>query len=369
MENQTVASQGLLDENEFLRQMEKDGSFEILPCEDAVNLEDSSRFSPLTLEPAQKMYISALMQYMPTTLAAGVLSQAYVVKFPAGMPHTLTALKQGGFGSMLRENGRFVGTASFYPVAVSATMLGVFNAMAVASGQYFLTQINREMRMMTMKLDEILGFLYGDKKAELMAEMAMVRSFYKNYSSMMAHEQQRTAAIASLQGARKTAIKDIEFYVSDLENIVSEKMKDSAELNSHATKAFQIKESLMLSQQLYVVSNMMEVYFAQNFDASYLQSMERNVLTYLDKCDKRILGSFSALKGQINAYKPKTIGKADKASQQKMTDALQAIDALIDSLTNGEENSMRQSVRVSLRKLTECAEFYLSKEGQLYLKQ
>ena len=56
------------------------------------------------------------------------------------------------------------------------------------------------------------------------------------------------------------------------------KTKDYTELDSRVRKSFQIEESLKLSQQLYVMSSKMEVYFAQNQDAEYLNAIERDVL-------------------------------------------------------------------------------------------
>lgn len=145
---------------------------------------------------------------------------------------------------MIRENGKFVGSASFYTMSAQAALMGVFTAMSVASGQYFLSQINNEMWMMNMKLDEILEFLYGDKKTEL----SFIRYAYENYVSIMSHEQQRIATITSLQEAKKVAMKDIEFYINDLETTVSYKTKDYADLESRTEKTFLIKESLELSQ-------------------------------------------------------------------------------------------------------------------------
>lgn len=144
---------------------------------------------------------------------------------------------------MIRENGKFVGSASFYSMSAQAALMRVFTAMSVASGQHFLSQINNEMRMMNMKLDEILEFLYGNKKAELMAEMSFIRYAYENYASIMLHEQQRIATITSLQEAKKVAMKDIEFYINDLETTVSYKTKDYAELESRTEKTFLIKEA------------------------------------------------------------------------------------------------------------------------------
>lgn len=348
--------------NDSIRSLAEASNFAILPCETTYDFEDKNRFIKLQLGTAQKVHLSALAQQIPNVLATGAMAQAYTVRFPLGLPHTLTALHQGGFGSMIRQNGQFVGSASFYAMTAQAAVMGAFTAMSVASGQYFLAQINSEMQMMRMKLDEILEFLYGDKKAELMSEMSFIRYAYQNFNSIMAHEQQRVSTIVSLQESRKVAMKDIEFYVSDLDATVSRKSKDATDLNERINKAFQIKDSLELSQQLYVMSSMMEVYYAQNMDPEYLNNLEKDMLAYIDKCDKRLLGSFGTLKGHIVGYKPKPMEKYDKAVPEKQ------VTDLIDTLNSGEESEMRKAVRSALHAASRPTEYYLSGEGNVYIK-
>ena len=150
-----------------LELMRQSGYFDMEPCEKALDLEDAAKFTRLDIVPAQQMQISALMQSVPLAAAAGTLSNTYSVTFPEGLPHTLTKLKQGGWGSMLRgADGKIAGSASFYQMSAQAAMLGAFTAMSVATGQYFMAQIHRELKMISLKMDKILEFLYGEKKAE-----------------------------------------------------------------------------------------------------------------------------------------------------------------------------------------------------------
>ena len=86
----------------------------------------------------------------------------------------------------------------------------------------------------------------------------------------------------------------------------------------------------------------MEVYFSQNQDREYLDSIEKDMLAYIDKCDKRILGSFSALKGIISGYKARPMEKIDKSVCEKQ------VGNLVDSLNGGEESNMRKAVRLAL---------------------
>lgn len=351
------------NELKVLQELEKAGYMDIAACDMAYDFEDQTRFTKLKLDNGEKMRINALLQQAPMAMAAGTLAKAYTVTFPEGVPHVLTALKQGGFGTMVKgESGRFVGSASLYETANQAMMLNVFTAMSVATGQYFLSEINKEMKMINLKLDKILEFLYGDKKAELMSEISFAKYAYQNYSSIMAHEQQRVATLISLQEAKKVAMKDIEFYMGDLNSAVNADAKNFSEFGEMATQAFQIKNSLEVSIQLYMMSSLMEVYFAQNHDPEYIKNLDADMTAYIDKSEKRILTSFSVLQRRISEYKGKPLEKFDKTEYEE------EIGKKIDSLNNGEETEIRKFLHASLRASSEKTQYYVNGSGDVYLK-
>ncbi|MBS6180555.1 MAG: hypothetical protein KH921_07180 [Erysipelotrichaceae bacterium] len=343
------------EQQEVLEIMKNTGEFQIEPMDSKLDFDRG--FIKLDLNQEQKKHISALLQYIPTMMAIGTISNTYVAKFPNGLPHVLTNLKQGGFGTMVQKDGRFVGSASLYSTAGQTAVLGVFTAMSIASGQYFLTQINNELKMMRLNIDKILEFLYGDKKAELMSEVSFVKYAYQNYSSIMSHGEQRIATIGSLQNAKKVAMKDVEFYMSDLDSTVNGK-----DIVSLVEKSFQIKESLELSMQLYGMSSVLETYYAQNHDTSYNIYIENEMISYIDKCEKRILSSFSILSGRVRDYKGKLWEKIDKSDYEK------SIGELVDSMNSGEESTLRKSLRSVLRATSQVTEYYLNKDGNVYLK-
>ena len=127
--------------------------------------------------------------------------------------------------------------------------------------------------------------------------------------------------------------------------------------------AFQIKESLELSIQLYGMSSILETYFSQNYDAEFIKYIDREMTAYIDKCEKRMLSSFSILKKHIADYKGRWLEKIDKSQYEK------DVCELIDSLNNGEESVMRKTLRKTLRAVSEVKEFYISQSGDVYLKK
>lgn len=338
-------------------------NFEIIPCDKIDDIESRAGFKKLELTSSQKIQIGGFVQQLPALSAAKALSGAYMIQFPEGLPDSchLMQYKTGGFGNLVQEaDGKIVGHASLHEMSTQAVVLGAFNTMSIVSGQYFLAQINSELKTMNQNIDKILEFLYGDKRAELISEVSFVKSAYLNYSSVMEHEQQRFATLVSLQEAKKVAMKDIEFYMSDLDSAVN--TKNGSDIMSWVGRIFQMKDCLELSIQLYSMSSLLEIYYSQNYDGSYISNVEEESVTYIGKCEKRILSSFSKLSTHIQNLKEGLLKKIDKPLLEKR------VSLVIDQYSRGTESEMVQSVRAVLHASEAGKEYYLNGSGDLYLK-
>ncbi len=341
----------------------ENGVFEIEPCNTSIDLEHEAGVTKLDLSSSQKIHIGSLLQQVPSLMAAGNMANAYLVRFPEGIPYDPSMLmqyKNGGLGTAIMGDNGIIGHASLHSLSTEAALFGAFTVMSVASSQYFLAQINSELKMMNLKIDKILEFLYGDKKAELISEISFTKYAYENYNSIMSHGQQRLATITSLQESKKVAMKDIEFYISDLDSTV--KSNDDSDIGSLADKAFQIKESLELSTQLYIMSNLLEVYYSQNFDPDYVHYIEEEISFYIDKCEKRMISSFSVLGIRIRDSKNKLWLKIDKPYFEKR------IGQVVESLSGGEKSTIRKSLNSVLSLSLQKTEYYISNDGDVYLK-
>jgi len=360
MDNQTDLEQAVREEEPLLALL-KSAEVEIEPCEKEPDFGDQSRFKKMELTSEQKMHISAVQQHLPSLAATGTLANASMVKFPNGLPQTLTRLKQGGSVTAIKgSDGKFVGTASLYPLGGQAAVLGAFTVMSIASGQYFLAEINSKLQMMKLSLDKILEFLYGDKRAELMSEISFVKYALENYSSIMAHNEQREATLVGIQQAKKIAMKDVEFYMADLDSAV--KTKDNSDIGAFVDKAFQIQESLELSKQLYVMSTLLEVYYSENYDSSYIRYVEDHASAYMNKCQSRMLSAFSVLENRVADFKGNILKKdVDKAPYEKR------IGEFVEPLKTGEESPLSKSLKSVLHEASKETEYYIS-DGAIYLK-
>lgn len=327
-------------------------------CESKPNLDDKTSFVKLDGGSAAKMQISAFVQNAIPAAMAGASSNLYTVTFPEGIPHVLCQLKDGsGLFGMVRDpdSGQFIGAAALNPVGAGyAIAAGAFTVMSVATSQYYLTEINNKLNKIQLGVDKILEFLYGEKRAELMSEVMFAKYAYENFASIMEHQDQRVATVSGLQDTKKIAMKDLEFYISDLDSLASDIGKD---IPAAAKKALQLKSCLDLSSQLYVLSGLMEMYYSQNMDKGYIDYLEKEMVLYLDKTEKHVLQDYASISNLILKDK-----RVDGNYKKHITKTM-------DELNSGEESKLHKSLKDALHASEEKSEFYINANGDVYMRK
>lgn len=337
---------------------EMDG-VELKPCSFVPNFSDTRQFKKLDSGSAAKMRISSLVQNLPAMATAGALAggDIYVATFPKGIPHVLAPFADGsGFMNVVRnpQNGQFMAQARLNPLEDYAVVAGAFAVMSIATSQYYLTAINSKLTHLQCGVDKILEFLYGDKKAELMSEVMFTKYAYENFASIMQHSEQRAATIASLQNSKKIAMKDLEFYVYDLDKLSDNIGKD---IPAAAEEALNLKSSLDLTAQLYAMSGITETYYAQNTDAEYLSYAEREMTSYIDWAENHIKIDFAKIYNAVN--KNKSIKEEDK----------QKFDAIMNEFNAKGERPLQKSLKEALHALEQPAIYYIRSDGEVFVEQ
>lgn len=350
----------------------EDKLIDIRPCTKMVNFEDDPKYQKLALSLDQQSEMSAIAANLPNLVHAGaavtaasVANDFYIMTLPKGLSSSLLRYKSGGYGNVLRSaNGQFVQHVPLERTDISGALTAgaiassVFAVMSVATSQYYLKQINEKMDRIRLGVDKILEFLYGDKKAELMAEVSFTKYAMNNFTSIMDREQQRIATIASIQQAKKIAMKDAEFYISDLEATLNENIGITAKVD----KALQIEESLSLALQLCVMSTILEVEYSQNYDRAYLKYLEDDVSLYIDKTEKMIIGLFNQLQAIVASNNPNLWNQFDKDGLQ------QKIAKILDKFRNGGESELTRSLREGLHAAEQPVTYYINRHGDVYIK-
>lgn len=342
------------------------GAFELTEYTENIDLSDKHCYNKLEISSIDKSSWNMLISQLPGFASTVTLSHCYRAVFPTGLHHTLIRLKQGGFGGMIKSaDGKFVGAASLYPLQMQAALTGMFSVISVAVGQHYLTEISSELKLINMKMDKILDFLYGDKKAELMSEIDFMRYAYNNYTSIMSNEQQRLATITNLQNSKKVAMKNIEFYISDLESTERTEAKNYDSFKDIADKVFQIKESLDMSIQLLVTSSLMEVYYSQNYDKEYLASVKDETLWFIERYNTRVISTLNRLNGRNDGFnKPNALNKLSKVDAAPLG---AQITETISMLNIGEGSPLRKLVTSSIDNISSATEYYIDSDYSVYI--
>lgn len=338
------------------------GGCEIMPLDNENDLCNPQKFVKLEPTQGQLMRISALTNQLPALVGMNVLSNSVVLTFPNGVQGVLMKLKAGGYSTVLQnpETGKIVGTASLDFATQQAACLGAFTAMSIVSGQYFLAQINNSLAQISSGIDKILEFLYGDKRAELLSEVSFIRFAYENYNSVMEHSEQRIATLISLQNAKKVAMKDIEFYLSDLSSTMTD--KKNGDIPVTVSKMIRTKDCLDLSLQLYTMSNLLEVYYSENYDPKYISFVQSEASNHIAKCERRLLSSFSQLQHLLAGAKDGLFNKVNKAEY------IQQIDSIVSELETTTISHLQTTLQSALSESSRKKQFCLNKKGELYLK-
>lgn len=321
---------------------------------------DSNVYRNLKLSVADSAAVSALCSGVPGVLAAKSMSGMYTVTFPDGMEHALMQLKQGGFSSVFYKDGasKIGGTASLFQASPQALALSAFTAMSVATAQYFLKRIDTQITQLNKKADAILNFLYGDKKAELLAQISFARFAYENYAAIMQNDAHRISTLANIQAARVVASKDIEFYINDLHIAAHTDAKNTVEFRQIAERTLQTHECLDLATSLYTFSSLLEVFYARNYNSSYLSFLEQESALYLDKCEKRILPSLGHLQGRIAS---RLKGEERAKLEKRLADLSERVDF-------SRSSAVRECTRAISQSMTERSEYVICEDGRVFLR-
>jgi len=332
-----------------LSELQQQGEFQIVPFTEPLPPSGNPAHEKVDLPVREKTQFRSLLSKLP----AG--ARKFV--FPNGVHHSLAALKQNSV-AMLR-------TADGALEKAKAIMLSGLATVSAVCGHFFLAEINKEMQLFGEKIDRISEFLYGDKKAELLAELTFARYASENYTSIMKFSEQRIATIASLQEAKKVAMKDIEFYLTDLNALSEEKTKNASELSDLVDRAGRIHDCITLSSQLFTMSSLLEAFYSQNTDSSYLFYVEESNAEYLNRCDKSAYSAWSTI-----LYRAKeAVAKAPAKSPLKVPEFLKTISDRMDSLSLDRTSEARKRFHAILEDMTRQTELVFDENGDAYIKR
>lgn len=336
---------------------------EVTSCNAPLDFGDATRFRKVVFPEQAGLAANALLQLVPAELAAEAASNTYVLRFPKGVQGSLMNLHQGGQSTVMRDAaGHFAGTASLYRVdPVSLAAFQVFSIASFATGQYFLTDISSKLTEVNKKLDDLLAFLQTSKRTELLSELTFVKYALANYSTIMLNEAQRIATIGNLQRAKTKAIADIEFYTERLESAVGGKANEG-----QIQIVLQNKQGVDLASQLYAISGIMETYYSQNWNESYLANIKDDAKPLFALTQNRMIGALRTFSDKV--FKELESRKKNPLAKNDVSQKEREVLRVFDTLNSQTESPLLILMTDALNKPSEETELYLRPDGTVYQK-
>lgn len=221
-------------------------------------------------------YLNTLLQGVPD-LVLNSQSDIYKVIYDKGKGVLQrTADKKGFRGNVVKADGDNNGildqvilqNADKAPRIVS----GVFTVMSVATGQYFLSEINNNMESIEVSVNNIQQFLENDKKSQLVARDTFLKQTQVSIEIIQQNEYQKQAQITNIQSIRIDTMGDFEFYRSQLFDIIEDLKKDlkHEEIIKRINQAGEYLPLLWYSLYLYGFSYFMEIVLSGITDENFI---------------------------------------------------------------------------------------------------
>jgi len=321
--------------------------------DDKENYSDNDRF--IKLDSSAASQISSMMHVLPSAFAGNALSGAYRVVFPKGMSGVLVP-HNGGSLAIMRDpvTKDFLAHGTLYGLNDIGLMYNVFSALSVATGQYFMREIDQSLQDIQKRLDQVLDFLYTDKSCELYAEAQMVYGIYNNCVSIMRCPEQRTAALQSLQHAKVLAERNIQFYYRDMDKLGVK--RDS--LNNLENDLNNYTQAV----SLYGVCATMEIVLSENYDETYMKYIEEDLKRHVEKHHEEV----GKLKGMVISM-PKPAATPFKAAPKSDPDKARILKHIEKLLGQNSPVKGYSDVIARMREeYTEKSEFRIVPDGSVY---
>lgn len=196
---------------------------------------------------------------------------------------------------------------------------GVFSAMSMITGQYYMTQINNNLGQIEEGVAAIQKFLEDDKKSQLESEEEFLKQTQQMLPFILNNESQKQSTITSIQKIKIDSLASINFYkrqINDLKDIDVKKDKAEEVISNIQRISFLISE-YWYSLYLYSFAACLEPVVAQNFDTDYIAFVKDDVKAKCNQyeCD------YAMWKSKLDEY----ISTAKAFGENKILAALKVV--------------------------------------------
>ncbi len=233
--------------------------------------------------------LNSLIQLFPNLINLSNYSgDVYRVVFDKGLGVLQTSAKHPGYftGNVVQAgtNNKIVSGAVFQQLSMAPQIIsGVFLIMSIVTGQYYMSQINNNLRKIEKEISDIKQYLKDDKKSKLLSREEFLRTTQDSLNYILENDMQKLSTITSIQKIKIDSLADINFYkmqINNLKDLSAEKDKIEEILMNIYEKCELISE-YWYSLYLYCFAVYLEALVSQNYNQDYLKILKKDIA---EKC-------------------------------------------------------------------------------------
>lgn len=270
----------IIDEKEVIKDLRKLG-IEIKIDNLKVDIKKEG-YKKISLE--QLAMFDSVMKTIPTLLHHEATKEAYSVIFDKGLGVLQKASIEypGYFRGNIVEfgtNNKIKGQALIKPLEKNFQLISAtFTVMSIITGQYYLHNINKEMKNINKKLNEIQDFLSEDKKSILLSEEEFLNSTQDNLEFILSDNVYRSSTLVTIQKISIDSLAGLKFYCNQINQVKIDKEKDKIEEIIQKIKELgSLISNYLYSIYLFSFSLFLETILSQNTEEKYFDHMKDKI--------------------------------------------------------------------------------------------
>jgi len=244
----------------------------------APSREDLSKHGYYKLPDEVAQFLMPFQQFpgmISNEYACRLLDGAFHIHIPAGA--SLVQKKNGAYITNYRMGSNlFAGQGDAIPINTATASAAfaahnIFSLASIATGQYYLDQIDKKLDGVKNSVNNIQEFLDNDKFTELLADSSTLTMMQEDLSTIQLDPIRSTAALTNVLAIKNRFLKEINFYKLETDSDLSKmKQKDS--------------EEVFMSKRESAIRSLVRLHFAiQAYQYSYL--IELLISPTADKAD------------------------------------------------------------------------------------
>ena len=241
--------------------------------------------------------LSRFLGTIPEVASAIALSQSFRIVMPAGVLGKLMPLvKDPSMSGLLTTSvvnlrgGSIIGTAGLASMSGFVLPVIVWTILSFLTGQFFLTQIQRNTRAIFDELRNILYFLVAKEESDLGSRIEFLHYVSTNFSALSENSDMRISTLTNLQKVNIESLSGLKLWVYNIDkqlvdigeavDLVKQNKDRNENINKVANLVGEVRQHInraVASYQCYSLGCALEIQLGSIFEGSLLEYTKKSL--------------------------------------------------------------------------------------------